>query len=158
MAASSTAPAFTAHRPDGLPGLHLLRLRLADARGELPAENTYWRYREPADMRALNQLSRTGVPVEITDTDRSGDRHGLTARVRNRGTAVAAMVRVSLLDAGSGHRVLPALYGDNYLWLLPGESRTVTLSWPAASLTSGRPAVRLEGYDVPTTTVGRGRT
>ncbi|MEU8846635.1 hypothetical protein AB0C70_10425 [Streptomyces sp. NPDC048564] len=94
-----------------------------------------------------------------TCTDRSGDRHGLTARIRNRGTTVAyAVVRLSLLDAGSGHRVLPTLYGDNYLWLLPGESRTVTLSWPAASLASGSPAVRLEGYNVPTTTVGRART
>ncbi|MFC8093216.1 discoidin domain-containing protein [Streptomyces sp. NPDC057301] len=158
VAASSTAPAFTASRADDLPGLHLLRLRLVDARGELLAENTYWRYREAGDMRALNQVARTRVSVEITDTDRSGDRHGLTARIRNRGTTVAAMVRLSLLDAGSGERVLPTLYGDNYLWLLPGESRTVTLSWPAASLASGRPAVRLEGYNVPTTTVGRART
>jgi len=61
------------------------------------------------------------------------------------------MVRVSLRD-GKGDRVLPTLYGDNYLWLLPGESRTVTLSWPASALRSGRPVVRVEGYNVPAAT------
>ncbi|GAA3712373.1 hypothetical protein GCM10023082_07670 [Streptomyces tremellae] len=61
------------------------------------------------------------------------------------------MVRLSLLDARSGERVLPTLYGDNYLWLLPGESRTVTLSWPAAALRSGRPALRTEGYNAART-------
>ncbi|GHG99785.1 discoidin domain-containing protein [Streptomyces lanatus] len=150
VAASSTAPAFTAGWTDELPDFHLLRLRLVDARGELLAENTYWRYREPAHMRALNEVGRTRVSAEITDRDRTG----LTVRLRNRGTTVAAMVRVSLLDAKSGHRVLPTLYGDNYLWLLPGESRTLALSWPATSLASGRPAVRVEGHNVPTVKVG----
>lgn len=26
------------------------------------------------------------------------------------------------------HRVLPTTYGDNYFWLLPGESRTVSVT------------------------------
>ncbi|MFB6933860.1 hypothetical protein PGH47_40090 [Streptomyces sp. HUAS 31] len=155
VAASSTAQAFTSGWTDERSDFHLLRLRLVDACGGLPAENTYWRYREAGDMRALNEAGRTRVSPEITDTDRSGDRHGLTLRLRNRGTTVAAMVRVSLLDAENGHRVPPTLYGDNHLWLLPGESRTLSLSWPAASLASGRPAVRVEGHNVPAVTMGR---
>ncbi|MFI9796770.1 discoidin domain-containing protein [Streptomyces sp. NPDC052302] len=151
VAPSSTAAALTAGWTDDLPDLHLLRLRLVDARGDLLAENTYWRYREPAHLRALNEVAGTRVSVEVTGTDRTGGRHRLTARLRNRGTTVAAMVRVSLLD-GKGDRVLPTLYGDNYLWLLPGESRTVTLDWPAPALRSGRPVVRVEGYNVPTAT------
>ncbi|MFE6177178.1 glycoside hydrolase family 2 protein [Streptomyces sp. NPDC056464] len=119
------------------------------------AENTYWRYRERGDMGALNQVERTRLSVEITGRDRSGSRHGLTVRLRNRGTTVAAMVRAALLDAESGDRVLPTLYSDNYLWLLPGESRTLTLSWPASALVSGSPAVRVEGYNVPMASTGR---
>ncbi|MFJ9817429.1 glycoside hydrolase family 2 protein [Streptomyces sp. NPDC101151] len=61
------------------------------------------------------------------------------------------MLRLSLLDARSGHRVLPALYSDNCLWLLPGESRTITTSWPA-DVVAARPKVRGEGYHVPGTT------
>jgi hypothetical protein len=60
------------------------------------------------------------------------------------------MVRLSLLDGGTGARVLPALSSDNYLWLLPGESRTVTLSWPSSALRAGhRPRLQVDGYNVP---------
>ncbi|MFE5812657.1 hypothetical protein ACFQ6S_04435 [Streptomyces sp. NPDC056479] len=65
------------------------------------------------------------------------------------------MVRAALLDAESGDRVLPTLYSDNYLWPLPGESRTLTLSWPASALVSGSPAVGVEGYNVPMASTGR---
>ncbi|MGW5481090.1 hypothetical protein [Streptomyces sp. NPDC004008] len=91
--------------------------------------------------------------MDIIRTDRSRSRHGLTARVRNRGAAVAAMVRVSLLDAENGQRVLPTLYSDNHLWLLPGESRDLTLSWPAGALASGRAEVRVEGHNLPEASV-----
>ncbi|MFJ3306816.1 discoidin domain-containing protein [Streptomyces sp. NPDC086549] len=150
MAPSSTTTAFTAHGPDRLPDFHLLRLRLTDARGSLLSENTYWRYRDPEAMQALNRAQRARISVGITEVHRrpGSARHEVTAQVANRGSAVAAMLRLSLLDARSGQRVLPALYSDNYFWLLPGESRTITASWPADVVTS-RPALRVEGYNVP---------
>ncbi|PZG18384.1 discoidin domain-containing protein [Nonomuraea aridisoli] len=151
VAPSATAEAFTAGWTDDLPDVHLLRLTLEDGRGEPLSRNDYWRYREPADLRALNDLQRTALSVEAGKVTRSGTRHTLTAKLRNRGQAVAAMVRLSLLDARTGERVLPTLYSDNYVWLLPGESRAFTLSWPADALPSGRPVVRVDGYNVPRT-------
>ncbi|MFJ5265307.1 discoidin domain-containing protein [Streptomyces sp. NPDC088387] len=153
VARSAKAEAFTAAFGDDLPDLHLLRLTLEDGRGRELSRNTYWRYREPAAMQGLNKVRQVTVSGSIGKVSRSGDRHELTATVRNRGSAVAAMVRLSLVDEKSGDRVLPTLYSDNYLWLLPGESRTVTLSWPADSLPSHRPALRLEAYNSRTTTV-----
>ncbi|MFB7598522.1 glycoside hydrolase family 2 protein [Streptomyces sp. NPDC056160] len=98
-------------------------------------------------MRGLNQLKQVRLAVSISHVSRHGVRREATATVRNQGSAVAAMVRLSLLDAHGGERVLPTLYGDNYLWLLPGEARTVTLSWPAAALPSNQAALRVEGYN-----------
>ncbi|MEW2549701.1 discoidin domain-containing protein [Streptomyces sp. NPDC047002] len=148
VAAAGTAPSFTVGWDGGLPALHLLRLTFEDARGAVLSRNTYWRYRDPADMRALGRAGRATVSASLGQVRRAaGGRREVAATVHNRGAAVAAMVRLSLLDARSGERVLPTLYGDNYLWLLPGESRTVTLSWPAAALRSGRPALRTEGYN-----------
>ncbi|MBP0458926.1 discoidin domain-containing protein [Streptomyces montanisoli] len=148
VAPAATAEAFDVAWTDGLPDLHLLRLTLEDARGTVLSRNTYWRYRDPADMKALNKTRRATVSASLGRVRKvPGDRREVVASVHNRGAAVASMVRLSLLDAHSGDRVLPTLYGDNYLWLLPGESRTVTLSWPAAALRSGRPALRTEGYN-----------
>ena len=149
VASSATAQAFTADFTADMPDFHLLRLSLEDAKGGVLSENTYWRYREPADMLALNDAKPVKVSARIGGVTRSGARHGLTATVRNNGSAVAAMVRLSLLEDRSDKRVLPTLYSDNYLWLLPGESRTLTLSWPAEALSSRRPSLLVEGYNVP---------
>lgn len=138
---------FGIRRFGNLPDLHLLRLRLTDAHGTPLSENTYWRCRAPEAMRALNRMQRTpDLRRHHRHRPQRGDR-----TVTNRGPAVAATVRVSLLDARTGHRVLPTLYGDNYLWLLPGESRTVTASWPADVAVS-RPQVRVEAYNAPPST------
>ncbi|WP_308408503.1 glycoside hydrolase family 2 protein [Streptomyces malaysiensis] len=73
--------------------------------------------------------------------------------IHNRGSAVAAMVRLSLLEEAHGRRVLPTLYSDNYLWLLPGESRTVDLSWPSEAGSSRRPVLTAQAYNSPVTTL-----
>ncbi|MEW2134236.1 discoidin domain-containing protein [Streptomyces sp. NPDC005435] len=152
IAPSATAKAFTAGPEGTLPGLYLLRLRLTDARGRTLSENTYWRYRTPEAMRALNETRRTRVSLNVTGPRAGSDgRRELTAQVTNRGSSVAAMVRLSLVDTRSGDRVLPAEYDDNYLWLLPGESRTVTVSWPG-SAEAARPGLKAEGYNVPEVT------
>ncbi len=150
VAASDSAKAFSVAFTDALPDLHLLRLTLQNRSGRTLSENTYWRYRDPSAMQALSSAQKTRLSASLGSVDDAGGgRQQVTATVSNRGSAVAAMVRLSLLDARSGDRVLPTLYGENYLWLLPGESRTLTLSWPAGALASGHPALHVEGYNTP---------
>ncbi|MDX3088573.1 discoidin domain-containing protein [Streptomyces sp. ME02-6978a] len=150
---ADTAKAFTAGWTDNLPDLHLLRLTLEDAKGREVSRNTYWRYREAASLRALNKAKQVRLTGSVTGLSRSGDRHSLTATLRNRGAAVAAMVRLSLLTDTRGHRVLPTLYSENYLWLLPGESRTVHLSWPSTAAPTHHPVLTAEPYNGPVTTL-----
>ncbi|WP_329264114.1 discoidin domain-containing protein [Streptomyces sp. NBC_01478] len=147
VAPAATAKAFTAAWTDGLPDLHLLRLTLEGSDGRVLSRNTYWRYRTPDAMRALSGAPRTKVSATVGRLSRSGARSELTATVRNQGLAVAAMVRLSLKDGTTGDRVLPTLYSHNYLWLLPGESQDVTLSWPSRALPSGRPVLEAEAYN-----------
>ncbi len=149
LPSSTAVPSFSADFGAGLPDFHLLRLTLADGRGRTLSENTYWRYRTPAAMQALNKARATRTSTVLGPVTGSGGRRQFTATVRNTGSAVAAMVRLSLLDE-HGERVLPTLYGDNYLWLLPGETREVTVSWPEYALT-GRPVLKVGGYNSPVT-------
>jgi hypothetical protein len=126
--------------PSAAAAVHLLRLTLTDPHGRVLSRNTYWRYREPADLRALNDLAAPKLAVKVR---RSGD--GLTATVTNTGRTVAAMVRLSLRDRKTGERVLPAVYEDNYLWLLPGESREITVA-ALHAVSAERLTVTAEGY------------
>jgi hypothetical protein len=122
VSASSKTDSFTVAFGADLPALHLLRLKLTDAKGKILSENTYWRYREATDLQALNALADTSVSVRTTTS-----KGKLVATLTNDGTTVAAMLRLSLRDRNN-QRVLPATYTDNFFWLLPGESRTVTVT------------------------------
>jgi hypothetical protein len=57
---------------------------------------------------------------------------GETARVtlRNKGKSVAPFLRLNLQGA-DGEQILPAIYSDNYITLMPGESATITIRWKA---------------------------
>jgi hypothetical protein len=156
VAASSAAPLLTVAFPASLASPHVLRLRLTGPRGQLLSENVYWRYRSAQDLQALNHLPQVTVSAGVRGTGRGG----LAVALRNEGHAVAAMVVLSLRDRRSGQRILPTYYSDNYLWLLPGETRDVTLSWPdrrppfvprswsTATIFPGRPGVPREGQPV----------
>ena len=140
---SSIAKAFTVEFGDALPAFHLLRLKLTGTKGELLSENFYWRYRKATDMQALNQLARTRLTVKTS----SAGRGKFTTTVRNDGRTVAAMLRLSLRDKRSGERVLPVRYDENYFWLLPGESRTVTVTTGAGAPQTGNFQIVVDGYN-----------
>jgi exo-1,4-beta-D-glucosaminidase len=49
--------------------------------------------------------------------------------------------------------VLPSLWSDNYVSLLPGETRELTVRFAASALAGAQPVVALSGWNaVPTTT------
>jgi hypothetical protein len=77
----------------------------------------------------------------------------LAVTLHNTGDVTASMVGVSLRDARTGERVLPVRCSDNYLWLLPGASREVTVSWPTreppSERAAARPQVVVEAYNAP---------
>jgi hypothetical protein len=140
VAANVGATAFTVPFDAAHPDLHLLRLTLTDARGAVLSENTYWRYRSDTAMRALNQLPGARLTSSL-----KADGDAFTATIRNDGKTVAAMIRLSLRERNGTDRVLPTRYGDNYFWLLPGESRTVRVE-PRRRVPGAR--LQVEAYNV----------
>ncbi|MDX6261101.1 MAG: hypothetical protein QOH84_2789 [Kribbellaceae bacterium] len=136
--ASSKTDSFTVPNPADLPALHLVRLKLTDAQGKVLSENMYWRYRDATDVQAINTLAKAKLSVNSTTS-----KGKLTATIRNTGTSVAALTRLSLRDRDN-KRILPALYSDNYFWLLPGESRTVTVT---ADTTTSNLKLQVEPYN-----------
>ena len=68
--------------------------------------------------------------------------------VENSGSAVALMVHLQLFDKTTDQRILPAFYGDNYLNLLPGTKREVTIEIPVQAGTSHDFAIRVDGWNL----------
>ena len=113
----------------------LLRLQLDDDAGRLLSLNDYL----VNDMRPLTTLT---APQLYQQTVVDGDT--LTVTLRNDGPAVIPFIRLNLKDRDD-RQVLPALYSDNYITLLPEECRIVTIVAPHLCA-SGGPVVEMETF------------
>ena len=84
-----------------------------------------------------------------TKAVRNGDTWTLTTELQNSGNAPALMVRVKPVRDKSGDRILPAIFSDNYVALMPGEKRVVTIEVAHADTRGESPRVVVEGFNVP---------
>jgi hypothetical protein len=55
---------------------------------------------------------------------------------------------VKAIRSKSGDLIVPALYSDNYIALMPGERRAISISLEDADTRGERPGVRVEGYNL----------
>src|ERR1700722_12780208 len=121
-------------------GLVLVKLTLSDASGATLSDNLYWQGRDAASLRRLGELQPQ--PIDVTAHAR---KDGADTRVevvlRNRGRAPALGVKITMLDE-HGARALPVYYDDNYVALLPGESRRLEVLCPAGPARCTRVALR----------------
>jgi hypothetical protein len=141
----SLAEPFRLEYPPSLTGLHFIRLRLA--RGtETVSENLYWRGLGPNDLRAVRALPAATVEA-TTAVARDGERWRMTTELKNASAHPALMVRLKAVRARGGDRILPALYGDNYVSLMPGESRTIVTEVLHADTRGEDPAIVVEGFN-----------
>ena len=53
------------------------------------------------------------------------------------------MVRVKAVRQKTGDRILPAIYSDNYIALMPGESRTIVTEVNEADTRGENPTIVL---------------
>ena len=126
-----------------------VRLEVSDAAGAPVSDNFYWWAPDDQSYRELNSLAPATLTASATSAATSGER-GVTVRVKNTGSAAALMIKLTLEDAATGQRILPAYYSDNYVSLLPGEERTVNVEFGAGDK---KPEIGLRGWNVATQTI-----
>jgi len=124
-AEDSTASCIRMSYPSGLTSVHFLRLALTHG-SETVSRNFYLRGLKQNDFRAIRELPVPKLEINSTE-ERKGDAWQLTATIRNPGQSPALMVRMKAVREKSGDRILPAIYSDNYIALMPGESQNITV-------------------------------
>ena len=92
------------------------------------------------------------LPAVTLDAEASSKVEGentlLTVTLHNHAKAIALMTHLQLHLKTSGTWVLPAFYSDNYLTLVPGESRTVTIEAATKNLAGDSAMVLVDGFNV----------
>ena len=104
-----------------------LKLEWRDVAGKLLSDNFYWRAAKLEDQQALNGLPAVKLDAVVRSSRASGT-VSTALSLSNPGPNVALMVHAVLRDAVTGRRILPAYYSDNYVSLLPGEKRDLTIT------------------------------
>jgi hypothetical protein len=133
---------------DGLTPVHFIRLKLTRG-GQTISDNFYLRGLEEYNFRAIRKLPNVKVQAAVKP-EKHGSRWILTAELKNTSDQPALMVRVKAVREKTGDRILPAIYNDNYVALMPGEQRTIRTELEDADTRGEHPRIVVEGFNVET--------
>lgn len=136
--ANQLTSAFIAGITTQLDGVYLIRLTLTDSNGNFLSVNDYWKnYGKATNFDALNSVGKATVKV-------SAEKHGSknTYIISNPSSVPAIALKLNLINA-SGQIILPAYFSDGYFNLLPGESKTVSVTFESKDT----PKLSISGYN-----------
>jgi exo-1,4-beta-D-glucosaminidase len=137
---------------------------LEDSTGKLVGSNFYWLSSKPetldwakttwwttptasyADFTALSQLPK--VKLKVTDhSERKGEEEITHVVLQNQSKSLAFFVRLKVDKGAKGEEILPVVWEDNYISLMPGEMRELTATYRARELGTAKPAVEVIGWN-----------
>lgn len=117
-------------------------LRILDQKQQILSENIYWLAGKDGEYSGLKNIKQAPLKVEALD-----QKNGKVAVTLSNaaGNPVAFFNRVALINSNSNERILPAFYDDNYVSILPGESKTVMVEYTGKQ---SNLAVEVYGWNV----------
>jgi len=161
VGADGSVKAFQIPELPALTPTWFLALSLDDASGQNLSRNVYWLSTRPdvlawdksewyytpvtkyADLTGLQQLA----PADVKASVRFESGRARVA-LENPSQALAFFVHLAVRKGAAGEEVLPVLWDDNYVTLLPGEKREIAARYAPKDLGGATPVVTVEGWNV----------
>jgi exo-1,4-beta-D-glucosaminidase len=104
------------------------------------------------DLTQLNRLARVRIAATATVTlAEQGTVVNVT--VRNPSDHLAFQVRLGIHSKGQDTEILPVLWGDNYIELLPGESRDVSAQYLSPGALNHSSELIVSGWNIEPLTI-----
>ena len=142
----STVSPFAMEFPAGLSPTHFIRLTLSRD-GTTVSTNFYLHGVTEQDYRGIRTLPAVTIKAKSSVVRRDAEWH-ITTELHNVSASPALMIRVKAVREKSGDLILPALYDDNYIALMPGERRTIHVELKNADTRGKRPRIVVKGYNL----------
>jgi exo-1,4-beta-D-glucosaminidase len=167
VAADGKSNALTIAWPKDISKTFFVLLKLEDGSAKVISENRYWLSTVPdipgksvetrdsykantvslSDFTALQRLDPTEVHAEAR-FDRSAPETVGRVEVVNRGKNLAFLLNLAILKGANGDEIAPSYWNDNYVMLLPGEKRELTVRFDPAELQGTEPVLRANWWNM----------
>ena len=150
---------------DATPTVYFVKLSLKDATGRLVSSNFYWlSTKKPEfdwektslihtpvtsyqDMTRLFKLPKTHLKATAHLRPAKNGEY-VEVRLKNTSAALAFQVRLAVEAGKPSEEILPVLWEDNYVSLLPGEERTVEARFPNKHSIGSHPTLKISGWNI----------
>ncbi|MDR2775469.1 MAG: glycoside hydrolase family 2 [Tannerella sp.] len=150
--------ALTILFPENLTGVHFIKLRLGNEKGEEVSSNFYWRSNDkylgkttltgPASSGFEDLLELKQAKLKTSYKTREQDnKFFVDIFIKNVSSSIAFFNQLQLLDQES-KPVRPSFYTDNFFSLLPGESKSVTIETSVKNLKDKTPTLVIKGWNI----------
>jgi len=145
--------------------VYFLDLKIRDDRGKVLADNFYWLATEKdqldwsqyfwfytpqkkyADFKALNNLPASKLQA-TKSVKLIEDEYEITVKLKNPSDKLAFFTELQLNNPENNKAILPVFWSDNYISLLPGEEKVLTVKCRKSNAGQKEPVVRIKGYNV----------
>ncbi|MBD1393381.1 glycoside hydrolase family 2 protein [Mucilaginibacter glaciei] len=120
-----------------------LSLQLLDTDKKIFSDNLYWLPDAKGDYSGLQKMKSNGL-VTTARYLQSGKVEVTLTNPQNK--VVAFFNRISLVNADTKERILPAFYSDNYVSVLPGQQKKIIVDYNPA-LFGKNLAIDIDGWN-----------
>ena len=114
------------------------------------AEFEDWAFYTPSKVYADHTLLHTMPEAKLKidhKFESSGARQKICLSMENTGSNIAFFLELNISGEKSGESILPILWDDNYISLLPGETRKIEASFAKSDRDGDPPVVRVSGWN-----------
>lgn len=133
-------------QPDSVSKVYVVELRL-ERGGKNISRNLYWRQIKEGNMKLILKIPKIRLFIH-TVSSRKGNNWVLTTTLRNETEYAAPIVKLKVVGNKDSRRILPVIFSDNFITLLPGEQRTIRMRLNNDDTRGERPKVIVEGLNI----------
>jgi exo-1,4-beta-D-glucosaminidase len=152
------------------PQVFFIKLALQNRSGETLSSNFYWlsnkvpvfewywttyQRTEEYSYEDLTELANLpAIKLDVTASrEASSDGDLVRVHLRNPSAHLAFQIRLAVTSKQNGGEILPVFWVDNYLELMPGESRTITARYPSGTKLPSDSALEYSAWNVAPATL-----
>lgn len=129
------------------PANKVLYLKLEVSKnGKIINDNFYWLENNKGNCLDLNDLAAADIKLKLSE-NKNDTHYSAEIKFENKSTTISLLNKIKLKDKTTGESILPVFYSGDYVSLLPGEAKTISIKVEKKYLEGKQAELHLEGWN-----------